>query len=434
MKNWEEMKDFVHWLVLRAVPQIYLWAWQRRKYFWLQIMTDPAADQTAMFDELHSRPKLIPVAGLTPIVRAFFVGHHDAVTEALHNPDLQSMSGRNQRLPRPVAWIEKVTRPKKYLHPLAPPGLNTIEGPDHQRLRKAVSGWFSTRRITGYSDGIENTVKLLLDEMKEQTTVDLMTGFCRELPAIMIGSIFGLSTEQVRELDYWRRFDAALTSLDIGLSWSVYQRNNAALARLFGWIEEQLRSGPRDGLPQGLARDSGLTDEERIVTSALMLEAGFATTVNLLSNGIRLLLDPDHPEQLDILRARPELWPNAVEEILRIEAPLRFNARIAVRDTILAGQKIEEGKMVVVNLAAANHDPAVFPDPHKFDVTRENANKHLSFSTGRHYCLGPALARAEALIALPIFFERFPNARLAGPIRRENRQVMQRYETLPVTL
>ena len=425
------MRAWLHWLVLRSVPQVYVWVWRRRRYFWLQVMTDPAADPTAMFDELHSRPGLIPVAGVTPIARAFFVGDHATVTEALHNPDLQSSSSRNQRLPRSVAWIEKTLRPKSWaMHPLAPPGINTMEGLDHQRLRKSVSGWFSARRIASF--GIERRVKLLLDEMAEHPTVDLMAGFCRQLPAIMIGSVFGLSADDVADLDYWHCFDSALTSLDVNLSWSAYRQNSAALARLSDWIEEQVRSGPSDGLPQGLAADSSLTDRERIVTSALMLEAGFVTTVHLLANGIRLLLD--HPDQLDILRQNPQRWPNAVEEMLRMEAPLRFNARIAVRDTTLAGQRIKKGKTVILTMAAANHDPDVFPDPHTFDVTRENAREHLSFSTGRHYCLGTALARAEALIALPMFFAQFPDARLTTRPVRHPSQVMCAWSKLEVTV
>ena len=143
-----------------------------------------------------------------------------------------------------------------------------------------------------------------------------------------------------------------------------------------------------------------------------MLAAGFETTVNLLGNGIRMLLDA--PEHLDTLRQRPELWPNAVEEILRLDSPVQLTARVALNDVEMAGMQINAGELVVVYLAAANRDPAVFPDPHRFDIERPNAGKHLAFSGGRHFCLGAALARAEGEVGLRTFFERFPEVRAAG--------------------
>jgi hypothetical protein len=267
--------------------------------------------------------------------------------------------------------------------------------------------------------------------MADHTTVDLLEGFCREFPAMVIGSFFGLSAEDVADLDYWRVFDFALTSLDVTSSWATYRQNHDALRQLIDWVRGQVKDGPPQGFPQGLARNTSLTDTERIVTSVLMLEAGFITTVHMLASGIRLLLE--NPDQLKLLRHNPELWPNAVEEILRIETPLRLLARKAVCDTTLAGQKIKKGRMVVLNLAAANRDPAVFPNPHRFDVTRENVSKHLAFSTGRHYCAGPALARAEGEVGLRLFFERFPDTRMVS-CERENRQIINSLSKLTVAL
>ena len=104
-----------------------------------------------------------------------------------------------------------------------------------------------------------------------------------------------------------------------------------------------------------------------------MLAAGFETTVNLLGNGIRMLLD--NPEHLRTLSQRPQLWPNAVEEILRLESPVQLTARIALNDTEVAGTSIKQGELVVVYVAAANRDPAVFADPNRFDIERDNAGQ-----------------------------------------------------------
>jgi cytochrome P450 len=169
-----------------------------------------------------------------------------------------------------------------------------------------------------------------------------------------------------------------------------------------------------------------------LAVAGLVLAAGFETTVNLLGNGIRMLLDA--PEQLRTLRERPELWPNAVEEILRLDSPVQLTARVALKDFEAAGRRIKRGELVVVYLAAANRDPVVFPDPHRFDIERPNAGRHLAFSGGRHFCVGSALARAEGEVGLRTFFERFPDARAAGTGSRRNTRVLRGWAALPVAL
>ena len=163
-----------------------------------------------------------------------------------------------------------------------------------------------------------------------------------------------------------------------------------------------------------------------------MLAAGFETTVNLLGNGIRLLLET--PEHLATLAARPELWPNAVEEILRLESPVQITARMASKDTDIAGVRCGAVRGSIIYLAGANRDPKVFADPHRFDIERDNAGKHLSFSGGRHFCLGAALARAEGEVGLRTFFDRYPEARSAGTGSRRDTRVLRGWSSLPVRL
>jgi cytochrome P450 len=182
------------------------------------------------------------------------------------------------------------------------------------------------------------------------------------------------------------------------------------------------------------ASDEGaqLSHEELLATAGLVLAAGFETTVNLLGNGIRMLLEA--PEHLETLAARPELWPTAVEEILRLDSPVQLSARTALKDTDIAGTLVRSGEGVIIYLAGANRDPKVFTDPHRFDIERDNAGKHLSFSGGRHFCLGAALARAEGEVGLRTFFERFPDARLAGDGSRRDTRVLRGWSSLPVAL
>src|SRR5947209_20483587 len=135
-----------------------------------------------------------------------------------------------------------------------------------------------------------------------------------------------------------------------------------------------------------------------------------------------------------MLLDEPDRWPNAVEEILRLESPVQLTARHARVDTEVAGRAVRAGDPVVLYLAGANRDPEVFADPHRFDVTRDNAGRHLSFSGGRHFCLGAALARAEGEVGLRTFFDRFPQARPAGTGSRRDTRVLRGWSTLPVVL
>jgi cytochrome P450 len=233
--------------------------------------------------------------------------------------------------------------------------------------------------------------------------------------------------------------ELAAPSLDFGLSWPQYQTVQRALGGFNDWLGnhiEQLRRHRGDDLMSQLieASEDGvrLNPTELRAIAGLVLAAGFETTVNLLGNGIRLLLT--HPDQLAILTEDPSLWGNAVEEILRYDSPVQLTARVARTDTTVAGTPVRRGEFVVIYLAGANRDPAVFADPNRFDVTRPNAGKHLAFSGGRHFCLGAALARAEGEAGLRQFFTRYPDARLADEGSRRDTRVLRGWAHLPVRL
>jgi cytochrome P450 len=163
-----------------------------------------------------------------------------------------------------------------------------------------------------------------------------------------------------------------------------------------------------------------------------VLAAGFETTVNLLGNGVALLAGD--PKQRALVAEREELWPNAVDEVLRVDPPVLLTGRVAMADLDVAGVRIPQGSVMVALLAGANRDPAVFADPDRFDVTRENARDHVSFSAGRHYCLGAALARMEGEVGQRTLFSRYPDLRVErGAVRRSTR-ILRGFEHLPVTL
>jgi cytochrome P450 len=159
--------------------------------------------------------------------------------------------------------------------------------------------------------------------------------------------------------------------------------------------------------------------------------AGNVTTTDLIGNGVYALLT--HPRQLALLRARPALIDSAVEEMLRFDCPITETARIPLQDTRLGGCPVHRGDTLTASLAAANHDPAAFPEPHRFDVERD-ASGHLGFGSGVHVCIGAPLARMEAQIAIGALLERFPALRLdpERSWRRRNLPFFRGFESLPL--
>jgi len=231
----------------------------------------------------------------------------------------------------------------------------------------------------------------------------------------------------------------AAPSLDFGLGWRSYRTVYTGLRDFTQWLDahiEQLRRHPGEDLLSQLieARDDEgtLSDSELKATAGLVLAAGFETTVNLLGNTIALL--GQHPDQLARLRAEPALWPNAVDESLRLDPPVLMTGRICDRTTTVAGITVRADAIVITVLAGANRDPRVFEHPDRFDVARENAREHVSFSGGRHYCLGASLARMEGEVGLRTIFERFPGLRLLPGARRRPTRILRGYEALPALL
>ncbi|GAB2858428.1 cytochrome P450 [Nocardioides pacificus] len=323
------------------------------------------------------------------------------------------------------------------LGPLTPPSLLVTEPPDHTRYRKLVSRVFSVRAVERLRGRTEEIAAQLLDQIDPRSPADLVATYCSLLPVTVIAEILGVPE---RDREKVLRFGAAAApSLDLGLSWREFRHVEAALRAFDHWLGQHLddlRRQPGDDLLSQLvsAQEDGvsLTDTELRSTAGLVLAAGFETTVNLLGNGIALLAA--HPEQRRLLTEREDLWPNAVDEVLRVDPPVLLTGRVALTDTEVAGVSMRRGSVMVALLAGANRDPRVFPQPDRFDITRENARDHVSFSAGRHYCLGAALARMEGEVGLRSLFERYPDPRLEpGAVRRSTR-ILRGYEQLPVTL
>ena len=329
------------------------------------------------------------------------------------------------------------------LTPISPPSLLVTEPPDHTRYRRLVSRVFTARAVEALRGRVEQIAGSLLDDLEREQAaaggapVDLVGRYCSMLPVTVIAEILGVPAddlEKVRALG-----DATAPVIDLGLSFGRFRRVEGALDEFDAWLTghlADLRDHPGDDLLSRLVvvrdEEGRLDDVELRSVAGLLLVAGFETTVNLLGNGIALLRA--HPEQLERLREDPSLWANAAEEVLRLDPPVLLTGRFCVRDTEIAGVPLGRGEAVTTILAGANRDPDVFSDPDVFDVARENARDHVAFSSGRHFCLGAALARMEGEVGLRALFERFPDLVLTSGSRRRSTRILRGYAALPATL
>ncbi|WP_006246116.1 cytochrome P450 [Mycolicibacterium tusciae] len=427
------IKQRMHWLAvhggIRGVSKIFA----RQGDPQGRMLADPSvrADSVAFIEELRA---------MGPVVtcRAVYMTVDYKVASDLLRSDDFEVFGMGTNLPKSVQWVADRTK-SDLLHPIQPPSMLSVEPPQHTRYRKLVSSVFTPRAVAALRDRVQSSANTLLDELTDAGTTDIVERYCSQLPVTVIGDILGVPDDaRSRILEFG---ELAAPSLDIGLTWRQYKTVNRGIEGFNDWLSNHLhalRRNPGEDLMSQIivasesAEGGPLTHQELLSTAGLVLAAGFETTVNLLGNGIRMLLDT--PGHLDTLAARPELWPTAVEEILRLDSPVQLSARMATKDIDVAGTTVRRNKAVIVYLAGANRDPKVFDDPHRFDIERHNAGKHLSFSGGRHYCLGAALARAEGEVGLRTFFERFPDARLAGAGRRRETRVLRGWSSLPITL
>ena len=370
---------------------------------------------------------------------AYVTASQAVVKEVLTSSDVRAgveLGAGSGPLGRLTGWAAR----KAPLGPLTPPSLLVTEPPDHTRYRKLVTRVFSVRAVQGLRARTEEIAAGLLDDLAADAAhpVELVTRYCAQLPVTVIAEILGVPAhERERVLRFGT---GAAPSLDLGLGLGEFRRVEANLAEFDEWLGrhiEDVRRHPGDDLLSQLvaARDDeggGLTDAELRSTAGLVLAAGFETTVNLLGNGIALL--DQHPDQLARLREQPDLWANAVDEVLRLDPPVLLTGRTVVRDTEFSGVRVSRGAVVTTLLAGANRDPEVFADPDRFDVARSNAADHVSFSSGRHYCLGAALARMEGEVGLRAIFDRFPDLTLEAGARRRTTRILRGYAELPARL
>lgn len=311
-----------------------------------------------------------------------------------------------------------------------------MDPPAHTRLRSLASYAFNPGRVAVLRTHIREIVNQLLDMVQDKGQMDIIADLAEPLPAIVTAEMLGVPVNDRDQLKAW--------SADFAEMLGNFQHNPGRAPHMVRTVNDMTtyfrdairrqRERPREGLVHSLmtAEVDGdrLTEEEIVATCIVTMVGGQETTTNLIGNGVLTLLR--NPGEMQRLREDLSLIPSAVEEMLRYESPSQHTGRLAPEDRKLGGNVIRKGQAVMAVMAAANRDPERFPDPDRFDITRQD-NRHLAFGYAAHFCFGAALARVEGQEAFEAVMRRIPNLRLEpGRLFWRNNLGLRGLTALPV--
>jgi len=357
-----------------------------------------------------------------------------AVTvEALEAPDAHALLAR-LREREPVSWLPAlggwlvlrrdlalqvmvdaamftVDDPRFSTGRVVGPSMLTLDGGEHQRHRAPFARPFRLQAVRErFTELVSHEVDRLIDAIEPAGEAELRRTFAGPLAAAVVTHSLGLrETDTAAVLGWYDAIVAAVTEVTAG--GEVPAAGRAAFGDLRAAIEPVLDREPGSSVLAAAAGDAGGLERREVVSNAaVMLFGGIETTEGMIANAILHLLCA--PDQLALVRGEPGHLPNAIEESLRLEPAAAMVDRYATTDVELGGASIRRGELVSVSVAAANRDPATFPDPDRFDVRRENARQHLAFARGPHVCIGMHLARLEAHTAVGRLLDRLPGLRL----------------------
>lgn len=355
-----------------------------------------------------------------------------------HDDCLKVYQSRDMLSDKTVAFGEKFGQCPLLTHHTT--SLIFNDPPYHSVVRKLISGAFTPRKLAEFEPLIEGIVDRLLDRVEDLGELDLIDDFAKDLPTEIISFMLGIPEEYRARLRGYSL--AILGALDPVVPRDRLDAGNKAVeefGEILGDLIDHRRRNP-DGAHEGEVLEAlifgehdgrRLTQEELIQNCIFLLNAGHETTTSFVGNSIGLLLD--NPEQHRLLMDEPGLIASAIEEFLRLESPLQIGNRLAGEDIALSGGVLPKGTYIHTSIAAANRDPAVFDRPDEMDITRR-PNRHMSFITGIHVCLGATLARVEGRIALGRFVSRFPKLAANGARKRVPLARFRGYAELPVRL
>ncbi len=308
-----------------------------------------------------------------------------------------------------------------------------MDPPKHAKLRSLVNKGFTPRMIGRLEPHVREIARSIIDNVAPKGECDFVSDVAAELPLQVIAELMGVPHSDRRMLFDW-------SNRLIGFDDPEFQQSlddgKAAAAEVYMYANQlavERRDSAGDDIVSVLmnAEVDGqkLTEMEFDLFFLLLIVAGNETTRNLISGGMRALIE--HPDQRARLLADPSLIATAVDEMLRWVTPVMEFRRTATRDTELRGQKIREGDKIGIFYVSANRDEDVFPNPDAFDVGR-TPNEHLAFGIGEHFCLGANLARLEIRVMFEELLRRLPNIELAGPVERLRSSFINGIKRMPV--
>ncbi len=348
----------------------------------------------------------------------YLVSRYDDVVHVLKNPTLFSSTAINTNIRgRPTRTI-----------------INT-DPPLHTRMRNLVNRAFTPRMVADLEPRIREITRELLDRVAPKGETDLVRDLAIPLPVTVIAEILGVDPERRDDFKRWSTAVVAGDAATTDAERAAIERDLEDFQDYFEAVIEERRSQPRgDDLIRALIRaqedEQLLSADDVLAFTALLLIAGNETTTNLIGNAVLALIE--HPAELANVLDDPALVPNLLEEALRYDSPVQFLFRTTTEDTEVGGVLIADGAAVIPLYASANRDERKFPDPDRFDVTR-NAQGHVAFGYGVHFCLGAPLARLEARAALEQVLLRLPNLRRAGDhVERISSPFLRGLKSLPL--
>ncbi|MCZ8382302.1 cytochrome P450 [Mycobacterium sp. CPCC 205372] len=292
-----------------------------------------------------------------------------------------------------------------------------IDGERHLRLRRLVAKAFTPRATARLETLVVDVITDLVDAHVSAGRCDIVSDVAEQFPIPVICALLGAPRSDWQLFSGWVADISMIFTFDLAANADRIIRAWQALDAYLDDMIARRRRALTDDLISDLIRaeDGGeeLSHEELLSLAVALLGAGIDTTRNQLAAAVSVFCD--HPDQWAMLGEHPALVPAAVEEVMRYQ-PIGFNApRITTEAVAFGGVSIPAGTIVFANVAAANRDPAAFPDPERFDITREKSVGVLNFGSGAHYCLGSHLARLELTRALTLMAQRMPDLRRTGP-------------------
>jgi cytochrome P450 len=349
----------------------------------------------------------------SPEIDYWVVTRYDDIREIFRDP--ATFSSENTQAPYKM-------RPAEVQQILDDGGFSVVTGlsgrqpPDHTRLRGFIKQAFTPRRVASLEPEIRTIAGRMIDRFADRGETDLVAALTHELPALVIFRMLGIPDADVPKVKEWAQSRVYMNFGDAPVQEQAHHAENLVL--YWRYCQDLVQSRfttPQDDLPGDLARiylqgDQTLTPDEIAALVYGQLTAGHETTTALLSNGLRELLA--QRDTWDAICADPARIPVAVEELLRVSAPVFTWKRLTKAPAQIGGVDLPAGTNVLLLLGSANHDDDVFPDPDRIDLERDNASRHLSFGLGIHFCLGAPLARLEGKVVLEELSARLPTLRL----------------------